>query len=194
MLPVKADSSLKPGTAPKSSAAELDQRFLHQELTYVPLIDREAIHRVMTANLSPPSLTFTSQTSPSADSFGANRENLPNFIRPFSHSLTQEDIDYLRLKGALDIPSASFLNALLNSYVRYVYPYMPTTDLSSLRRIVTGESASISILLLQAINFSAVAFVDINEIHKAGFNSRRSCRKAFYNKTRVSVTPKVIVQ
>lgn len=123
-----------------------------------------------------------------------NRKSLPGFIRPLSHSLTREDIDYLRLKGALDIPSAGFLNALLDSYIQYVYPYMPTTDLSIIRGIVTGESARISILLLQAINFAAIAFVDMNEIQRAGFNSRRSCRKAFYDKTRVSPAPTVIMQ
>ncbi|KIX09566.1 uncharacterized protein Z518_00646 [Rhinocladiella mackenziei CBS 650.93] len=178
-------NSLKSGTAPKRSAAELDQRFLHRELTYVSLIEQEAVHHVTTADPTPPSLISPSQTSPSADSFRTNHESLPDFIKPLSQSLTPEDVDYLRLKGALDIPSASFLNALLDSYIQYVYPYMPTTDLSSICGIVTGKSVSISILLLQAITFAAVAFVDADEIHRAGFNSRRSCRKAFYDKTRL---------
>lgn len=53
MLPVRIDNSLKSDTAQKRSAAELDQRFLHRELTYVSLIDQEAVHHMMTADLTP---------------------------------------------------------------------------------------------------------------------------------------------
>ena len=170
----------------KRPVAGLDQRCLHQELTYSSLVGQNAIHHMMIAT-SPPHI------SPSAGSSGRNHESLPNFIKPLCHIITPEDIDYLRLKGALDIPSTSFLNALLSAYIQYVYPYMPTTDLSSIRRTVAGENASTSILLLQAIAFAGVPFVDMNEIHGAGFDSRRSCRKAFYDKAKVSAAPMVAI-
>jgi len=82
------------------------------------------------------------------------------------------------------------LKALLSSYIQYVYPYLPTTDLTIIIGILGGENAKISVLLLQAINFAAVAFVDMIEIRLAGFNTRRSCRKAFYDKAKVSDSSK----
>lgn len=204
MLSVKIDHFLQSDISPQYSAAELDPRFLHQELTYVSLIDQEEVHHRMTTDMTTKSQSYHSQSSrsqispsrtpPSAGSFGIYHENLPGFIRSLPDSLTHEDIDYLHRKGALDIPSGSFLNALLNSYIQFVYPYMPATDLESIRGILTSGSASISILLLQAINFAAIAFVDMGEIYKAGFNSRRSCRKAFYNKAQVSAGHKIIAQ
>jgi hypothetical protein len=86
----------------------------------------------------------------------------------------------------LDVPVPNFLKALLAAYVQFVHPMMPTLDLSCCRRILAGDTASISILPLQAIAFASVPFVDLSDIRKAGFTSRRACRKAFYDKTRVS--------
>lgn len=148
---------------------------------------------------TPTSLTSSPPTSPpftslSIDSAGTNHDSLPNFIKPFSDTITREDIDYLHLKGALDIPPPRILNALLSAYIQYVYPYMPATDLSSIRQIIAGKDASISILLLQAIAFAGVPFVDKDKIHEAGFDSRRSCRKAFYDKSKVGGAPKVTMQ
>lgn len=141
----------------------------------------------MHTNLTPMSLPSPPQTSPST-SAGVNHNSLPNVFTPLSHSIGPEDVDYLRLKGTLDIPSTSFLTALFGAYVQFVYPFMPTVDLSSIQRTLAGEDASISVLLFQAILFAAVPFVDLNEILRAGFDSRRHCRKAFYNKAKVSIT------
>ena len=123
-----------------------------------------------------------------------NHEDLPNFISPLSPIITQEDIDYLRLKGALEIPSGTFLTPVISAYIQYVYPYMPATDLSKIRGTLAGEDASISILLLQAIAFAAVPFIDMDEIRGAGFDSRRACRKAFYNKAKVSAAANFTTQ
>ncbi|KAK5050417.1 hypothetical protein LTR84_003698 [Exophiala bonariae] len=38
---------------------------------------------------------------------------------------------------------------------------------------------------MQAIAFASAPFVELSDIQKAGFSSRRACRKAFYNKTRL---------
>jgi hypothetical protein len=173
--------------------AELDHRFLHQELTYVPLIDQVALQNVATVDLTPSDLTSPPPPFPSADSTGTNYDSLPGFVKPLSHIIAQQDINYLRLKGALDIPSTGFLNALFSAYIQYVYPYMPSTDMAIIRRTMTGETASISILLLQSIAFAGVPFVHMDEIRRAGFDSRRSCRKAFYDKAKVSTAPKVAV-
>jgi hypothetical protein len=161
----------------------------------VSLVHRDANNYPSTANLTPQRptniLTPSSphdlhQTCPSTEYSWTNLLKLPEFVRPLPETLTKEAINYLHLTGALDLPSARFLKALLKSYVQYVYPYMPTTDLTTIIGILVGENTDISILLLQAINFAAVTFVDMMEIRRAGFNTRRSCRKAFYDKARVS--------
>lgn len=77
------------------------------------------------------------------------------------------------------------MKVILLAYVHFVYPMMPTVDLSCCVGILAGESGSISILTLQAITFASIPFVDLSDIRQAGFDSRRACRKAFYNKTRV---------
>ncbi|EXJ69838.1 uncharacterized protein A1O5_06910 [Cladophialophora psammophila CBS 110553] len=185
-----SQSCIQATTAPEQSSAtaQLDARFLHQELSYASLVDKEAVHNRMNNNaaLTPRSLTAVSQPSPtSAASLRTTHDGLPDIVTPLSQSLSLDDINYLRLKGALDLPSAGFLKALLTAYIQFVHPYMPTIDLSTIRGALTGETASIGILPLQAIVFASVPFVDISEIQRAGFNSRRACRKAFYERTRL---------
>lgn len=70
---------------------------------------------------------------------------------------------------------------------------MPILDLSCCVGILAGDTPSISILPLQAIAFASVPFIDLSHIQKAGFSSRRACRKVFYDKTRVIPTSKAIV-
>lgn len=179
------------GTATEYSSAELDQRFLHQELSYASLVDRGPKSHPLTTDLTPPSLTNSHPTCDSTESSWTNLLRLPEFVRPLPENLTKEDINYLYLTGALDLPSTRFFKALLSSYIQYIYPYLPTTDLANIIGILVGENAEISILLLQAINFAAVTFVDMMEIRLAGFDTRRSCRKAFYDKAKVSDASKV---
>jgi hypothetical protein len=166
----------------------LDHNFLHQELSYASLVDNRTVHPWAPTELASRSLSIAAPSSLSNDVFGSGHLSLPDFIRPLSLSLTEDDINYLRLKGALDIPPLDFLKSLLIAYVRFVYPMSPALDLSCCCGILEGKYACISILQMQAIAFASVHFVDMSDILKAGFSSRRACRKAFYNKTKVSFT------
>lgn len=110
--------------------------------------------------------------------------------------MTSVDIDYLFAKGALSLPETSVRNALLRSYLEYVHPYMPLVEVHELLQIIddgTGQYGRISLLLFQAIMFAGTAFVDMDELRAAGYSSRKSARKAFFQKARVSVSTTFMV-
>lgn len=166
---------------------EFDDRFLHQELTYVSLIDQKSVSYFQKSDSSISDITSTDQTSPSAESIETNPGSLPEFIKPLPSTLSTDDLHYLRLKGALDIPSDVFRQALVRSYIRYVHPFMSLVDTSSFFGYDHPQRPKIGILFFQAAMFAAVTFVDVKEIKKAGFASRRVARKIFYQRTKVSI-------
>lgn len=118
------------------------------------------------------------------------KHKLPDYLKPLPQRMTSVDIDYLFAKGALSLPEIPVRNALLRSYLEYVHPYMPLIEVHELLQIIddgTGQSGRISLLLFQAIMFAGTAFVDMDELRAAGYSSRKSARKAFFQKARVSI-------
>lgn len=171
---------------PKDFGTQLDHSLLHQELSYASLVDKHGVHPWTTAELTPRSQSTAAPASLSAEIVRTNPECLPDFIRPLSLDLTEDDINYLRVKGALDVPSLDFIKALLTAFVQFVHPMSPVLDLSCCSQILNGESACIGLLQMHAIAFASIPFVGMSEIQKAGFTNRRDCRKAFYSSARVS--------
>ena len=113
---------------------------------------------------------------------------LPAFVRPLPRKIDDDDVKYLGAKGALAIPNISLQNALLQAYVEYVHPYMPLMDAHEFLNIVhrhDGLNGQTSLLLYQAVMFSATAFVDMRLLRQAGYPTRKAARKAFFQKTRV---------
>lgn len=113
---------------------------------------------------------------------------LPIFLKPLPPSLAAEDANYLHAKGALTIPNISLRNALIDAFVNYVYPFTPVVNLHEFLGILGGPDAAngqMSLLLFQAAMFSAVAFVEMEALHDAGFRTRKDARKAFFLKSRV---------
>lgn len=70
----------------------------------------------------------------------------------------------------------------------YVYPFMPIVDLEDFMGAIDGNEASpkISLIVFQAILFSATAFVDLPLLQEAGYENRRAARADFYQKVKVS--------
>jgi hypothetical protein len=65
---------------------------------------------------------------------------------------------------------------------------MPLIELHDFLRIVdrgNGENGKISLVLFQAVMFAGTAFVDMALLTAAGYPTRKSARKAFYQKARV---------
>jgi hypothetical protein len=118
------------------------------------------------------------------------RDTLPGYFKPPNPRMAPADIDYIFLKGALSLPDIPIRNALFQSYLKFVHPFMPLIDVRELTEIIeegTGASGQISLLLFQAIMFAGTAFVDMEFLRSAGFTNRKVARKAFFQKTRVCV-------
>ncbi|KIM92606.1 hypothetical protein OIDMADRAFT_36477 [Oidiodendron maius Zn] len=127
---------------------------------------------------------------------------LPCIFAPFAHHLTTPDLAYLHQHDALTLPNESVQIELLKAYVEFVHSSMPLLDLEHFLSAVkygseglggqnekrngweTAETAEISFLLFQAVMFSAVGFVSMRVLQKAGHSSRESAKRAFFNRVR----------
>ncbi len=121
-------------------------------------------------------------------------------VRPLLSQISAEDAEFLSLKGALYVPEGPFCDALVKAFINYVYPFLPIIDLATFlplmqshqKEATSGEICSMentepaSLLLVQAVIFSASAFVEGHFLRNAGFQSRRVARKFFYEKAKVS--------
>ncbi|CAH0053313.1 unnamed protein product [Clonostachys solani] len=129
----------------------------------------------------------TAQFLSSLEEHDANAQ-LPPFVRPLPSKVAPEDVSYLHFKGALTLPTIALQNALLQAYVEYVHPFMPLMDIHEFLSIVNrrdGLNGQTSLFLYQAVMFSATAFVDMKYLREAGYPSRKSARKSFFQKTRL---------
>ena len=125
-------------------------------------------------------------TSNSLTSLQVPHPHLPPYMRQLPGYMSEDDVDYLWRIGAFSIPEKPLLNELLASYTEFVHPSMPVVDLHGfLRRINHNEGEPISLILFQAIMFTASAFVDVMYLCAAEFMSRKAARKAFYERAKV---------
>jgi hypothetical protein len=113
---------------------------------------------------------------------------LPPYIKPFSRQVSEEDVDYLQAKGALDLPSDHLRNQLLRGYIESVHGLLPVLDLHDFLNIIeraSGETGQVNLLLFQAVMFAGTAFVGMQHLRAAGFGERRNARKTYYQKAKV---------
>ena len=116
--------------------------------------------------------------------------NLPPGVGRPRQDFDPEDYQTLVARGALKVPHAALRDELLLSFVLYVHPYWPVLDLQDLLDAVYLETdfSQCSLLLYQAVMFAGSAFVDMRLLERSGFTSRRSARKALFDKVKVSCT------
>lgn len=114
-------------------------------------------------------------------------DTLPSYIRKLPGYLCVEDIEFLASKGALSIPEEGLRAELLKAYIRHVQPYMPMIDLEEfLRAIVQNDGTrQLSLLLFQAVMFAGIASIDLEHLQVAGYPSRRSARRIFFQRARL---------
>lgn len=112
---------------------------------------------------------------------------LPNYIHDPPDHLTKADIDYLDMKDALSIPSASLRNELMRAYIQFVHPYLPILDLEQFLDTVflSNGVSRVSLLLFQAVLAAGVAFVDTVHLRSAGYPSKKEARMAFFQRVRL---------
>ena len=115
---------------------------------------------------------------------------IPPFLRPLPASLQPEDITYLKINGALDIPSPQLQNALLRAYVEFVHPYLPVIDLVNFIDVLyhpDGSKGKVSLALYQAVMFAGAGYVDMRDLRNHGFLTRKDARRELLRRTRVSL-------
>lgn len=112
---------------------------------------------------------------------------LPPFLRPLPQKLQSEDVDYLEAKGALVIPDVELRTELIKAYIHYVHWYMPVVELEDFLSCITraDPQSPVSLLLFQAVMFAGTAFVSLQSLLAAGYESRKVARKAFFQRCRV---------
>lgn len=124
---------------------------------------------------------------------GPSKYKLPSFIQPLPERLVnnESDMDYIYTRGALSLPDVSLESELVQAYISYIYPYMPSTDLHDLLQVLDhrdGSAGCVSLFLYQAIMFAATAFVENDRLLEAGYTSRKEIRRLYFNKARVRRT------
>uniref|UniRef100_A0A8H7TQ38 Xylanolytic transcriptional activator regulatory domain-containing protein n=1 Tax=Bionectria ochroleuca TaxID=29856 RepID=A0A8H7TQ38_BIOOC len=114
--------------------------------------------------------------------------DLPHFIQPFPANISAGDLQYLQLKGVLALPPLAVQDAFIDAYIKHVQPRFHLISITDLYRMVNHRSEAgpeISLLLYDAVLYTAAAFVDLHFIQNAGYASRRVARKHLYDKTRL---------
>ncbi|KIW29249.1 uncharacterized protein PV07_05074 [Cladophialophora immunda] len=118
--------------------------------------------------------------------------SLPPFIKEVDSDLSPVDQEYLGRKGALSVPDTNTSQALLQCYLQLVHPAVPFLAISQINAIARShdsheavrEKDKVSLLLWQAMLFTATAFVDDAVIHQMGFSTRAVARRVFYKRAR----------
>lgn len=115
--------------------------------------------------------------------------DLPSYIRPLSPDLGADEISYLRKKGALTVPEKWLREKLLQCYMECVHWHVPAVSLPKLVETIQrgdGMTGKISLMLLQAIMFTGVGFVQEEHLEAAGFTSREHAQRILFNRVKVS--------
>ena len=131
-------------------------------------------------DLTPQSLSSSPETCLASD--------LPGFVRPIPTAIGEDRYEQLLLQGALTLPSFPLQQALLQTFFECVLPTMPIINWQTFINSVSnkeGSQGKVSLLLFQAIMFSATTFVDLDDLQKAGYSSREEAHEAFFQKAHV---------
>jgi hypothetical protein len=114
---------------------------------------------------------------------------LPGFIKPFGSGLDGSDWEFLRSKGALTLPNPHLQAALIRAYLEHTQPLLPVLDVGDFLQSFDARSGQLSLLLFQSVLFAGSAFVDVQLLVGAGFQTRTEARKIFFERARVSSLP-----
>lgn len=113
---------------------------------------------------------------------------LPTYIKPLPCHISEEDAQYLARKGALLVPSLELRDQLLRCYIEFVHGNLPVLDWHDILACIEQRRPShdgLSLVLFQAIMFAGTAFVDLQYLKEAGFQTRRAARHDFFIKVKV---------
>ena len=114
--------------------------------------------------------------------------SLPRYIDRLPSSLSSEDIAFLSAKGAFAVPPRHVLQVILCRYMEFVDPALPLLDVHATVAAIndeSGRSGTISILLLMAIIYAALPFVESKHVRGLGMQSKLEARTQYYKKVKV---------
>ncbi len=116
---------------------------------------------------------------------------LPKYIHGLQSHVPAADADYLIATGALLLPDENLSCELLRAFMQFVYPYVPLLDTDDIFQAISDNDGRnpISILLYQAMMFSALPFVDQQHFRNARYLSAKAARYQFYRRVKVSASP-----
>lgn len=97
--------------------------------------------------------------------------------------LSVADIAYLQAKGAFNAPSPECLRALIDAFIGSFYPLYSIVNKAEL--LDQHQSGTIPWILLHAACLIGAAYCDLTVLKSAGFKTRQSARRFFYDKSKV---------
>ncbi|KAK6529503.1 hypothetical protein TWF281_008676 [Arthrobotrys megalospora] len=183
-------------TYPTQTLETIDENGRERRKSSVAQFASQATYNRMISQQPSPSTTTSSTSRPiRIPSYEILTKDLPSYIKPTPTRITPDDVDYLVRKGATSIPLEPFRQELVDCYFNYVHPFMPLIEESDWRKTTTRswegfdptrhKDDRISLLLFQAVLFAGSAFVKMESLRAAGYTSRKSARKAFFQRTRM---------
>ncbi|KAH8691875.1 fungal-specific transcription factor domain-containing protein, partial [Talaromyces proteolyticus] len=120
--------------------------------------------------------------------------DLPLYIRPLRAAISPVDLDFLSMKGAFELPQDHLGEALLDTYLQFVHPYILVLDRANLLRVFDtrsvpsvdcDEDSKLSLLLYWAIIFAASSHIKMSILQEMGYDSRSAARRALFRKTKL---------
>ncbi|EXJ96150.1 hypothetical protein A1O1_01276 [Capronia coronata CBS 617.96] len=97
--------------------------------------------------------------------------------------LSPADIAYLQAKGAFHSPNPECLRALVDAFIGKFYPLYSIVNKADF--LEQHRSGTIPWILLHAASLIGAAYCDLTVIKSAGFKTRQSARRFFYDKAKV---------
>ncbi|KFY98227.1 hypothetical protein V498_01580 [Pseudogymnoascus sp. VKM F-4517 (FW-2822)] len=105
--------------------------------------------------------------------------------------LSPSDVRYLESKGCLHVPSGTHLDQFIQHYFLHAHPCTPLLDEGQFWGMYSNTQDDskgtnrISLLLFQAILFSAATFVPLSTIRACGFHNYYTAREVLYERARL---------
>ncbi|KAJ9634453.1 hypothetical protein H2204_006278 [Knufia peltigerae] len=150
----------------------------------LPIIDffNPPLDKITQNSKSDPVASYPSPTS-TVISDQSQCVTLPSYITPLSTNISPEDLDFLRSKGAFDIPDAPIRDLLLQAYMQWVHPFTPMLDLEGILTAVfsNGGKRTVSLLVFQSLLSAATAFIG-NSLEE---ECRKSVRRICFDRARL---------
>ncbi|KAJ3535260.1 hypothetical protein NM208_g7209 [Fusarium decemcellulare] len=105
--------------------------------------------------------------------------------------ISTQEMTFLKQTGALDLPPKVVLDECVSTFFQVFHPFFPVVDRPSFLAkywhcdedaLRGGEGPSL--LLLQAVIFTASAYIPMHHVRGMGFSTRQEARSCFYKRTR----------